>query len=64
MVQTAVDQLIQNWIFSFNYSALKMGPKFFFQRGAMSNTGNYLNIKIIANVVVHDVLYELYQDHL
>jgi len=41
-----------------------MGPKFFFQRGAMSNTGNYLNIKIIANVVVHDVLHELYQDHL
>jgi hypothetical protein len=41
-----------------------MGPQFFFQRGGMSNTGKYLNIKIIANGLLHDVVHGLYKGHL
>jgi hypothetical protein len=51
-------------MFNFIYTVLKMGPKFFFQRGGMANTGKYLNIKIIANVVQHDVVHGLYQGRL
>jgi hypothetical protein len=48
-------------MFSFIYTALKTGPKFFFQRGSIANTGKYFKISIIVNGVLHNVVHGLYQ---
>jgi hypothetical protein len=50
-------------MFGFIDTALQKGPKFFFQRGGMANTGKYINIKIIAVGVLHDVVHGLCQGH-